>query len=152
MNEYEHSQTVQAQADRVFDFASNLNNLPEYLPTVRQAIVQPGGRIRVQGEANGQPYDSDGTFRIDKARRRMEWSADGNRQYSGWLEVNEDGRHASEVTVHLSFAVGPNDRRKLAQSTGSADAAIMEGLQKSLQSLVNLIEGTGGKVEVRAAY
>jgi hypothetical protein len=56
------------------------------------------------------------------------------------------------VTVHLSFSPRPDQQQKLAQSTGSADAAIQEGLQKSLESLVNLIEGRGGKVEVRAAY
>ena len=152
MSEYQHSRTIRASADRVFAFVSDLNNLPEYLPTVHKALPQSGERIRLQGEANGHAYDTDGFFRVDKAERRMEWGSDGERHYSGWLEVSEDGRDASEVTVHLSFAPRPDEQQKLAQSTGSADTAIQEGLQKSLESLVNLIEGKGRKVEVRAGY
>ena len=151
MSEYEHSQTIQAPADRVFDFVSDLNNLPKYLPTVHKAMPQPGERVRLQGEANGHAYDSDGSFRVNKAQRRLEWGSDGEHHYTGWLQVTEDGRDSSEVTVHLSFAPRPDQQQKLAQSTGSADTAIQEGLQKSLQSLVNLIEGKGGKVEVKAA-
>jgi hypothetical protein len=35
------------------------------------------------------------------------------------------------------------------QREGSADTAIEEGIEKSLQSLKNEIEGTGGKVDYR---
>ena len=70
MPEYEHSLTVQASPDAVFAFVSDVSRLPEYLPTTHHAEAQPGGRVRVQGEAGGHNYDSDGYFRTDRA----EWA------------------------------------------------------------------------------
>lgn len=151
MNEYEDSKTIQGSADRVFAFVSDMNNLPKYLSTLHKATPQSGERIQVQGEANGHPYDSDGYFRVDKAKRRMEWGSDGERKYAGWMEVSEEGRGASQVTVHLSFTPRPDEQQKLSQHTGSPEATIQEGLQKALESLENLIEGKGGKVETPAA-
>ncbi len=53
MPEYEHSLTVQASPEAVFTFVSDVSRLPEYLPTTHHAEAQPGGRVRVQGEAGG---------------------------------------------------------------------------------------------------
>ena len=40
---------------------------------------------------------------MDEDRRRMEWGAEVQRDYSGWLEVAEDADGQSQVTVHLNF-------------------------------------------------
>src|SRR5690349_23814909 len=103
MQEFEKSKTVNANPDQVFEYVSDLNNLPQYLPTLRHAEQIDGDRIRVEGQAAGKPYEETGFFRADRQRRRMEWGSDGESGYSGWLEVKEAGSGASEVSVHLSF-------------------------------------------------
>ena len=150
MPEYEQSLSVQAAPERVFEFVSSLDNLPRYLPTVHQAEPQAGERVRVKGEAGGHPYDSDGYFRVDNSAHRMEWGSDGENNYSGWLKVGGEGE-TSEVTVHLSFQPKPEQAERFAEQTGSRDKTIQEGIEASLLSIRNEVEGRGGKVEPTAA-
>ena len=150
MPEYELSMHVMAPVAEVFDFVSDVHNLPRYLPTTHQAQMQDEGRIRVQGEAGGRHYDSDGWFRADRTEHRMEWGSDGENAYSGWLTV-EDLPAGCEVTVHLSFAPRPDQEERFRKQTGDRDRTIREGLEAGLISIRNHVEGVGGKVEPRAA-
>ncbi|CAA9506731.1 MAG: hypothetical protein AVDCRST_MAG62-277 [uncultured Sphingomonas sp.] len=59
--EYEDSVTVDADASAVFDFVSDVRNLPKYLPTTKDAQTQGEGRVRVQGEAQGNRYNPTAT-------------------------------------------------------------------------------------------
>lgn len=154
MSEFEHSTTVDATPDEVYEFMSKVENLPKYLPTTHAAQPQPGERVRVQGEAQGHPYDADGFFRQDATNHRIEWGAD-ERYYSGWLEVTEQGA-GSSITVHLSFSGGPPGGQGDAPGEGSdapSESDIQEGLVKSLESIKNFVEEgrTGGKEEPSAA-
>ncbi len=58
--EFDESMRIDAPATQVFDFVSKVQNLPKYLPTTRKATAEQGGRVRVQGEAEGHSYDADG--------------------------------------------------------------------------------------------
>ena len=150
MPEYEHSLTVQAPPEAVFDFVSDVSRLPQYLPTTHHAEAQPGGRVRVQGEAGGRAYDSDGYFRTDPVNWRLEWGSDGENRYSGWLEI--DGvADECEVTVHLNFQPNPEQGRRMEEQTGDRDGTIQDGLAAALESIRNQVEGRGGKVEPAAA-
>ena len=150
MPEYEDSITVQASPEAVFAFVSDVSRLPEYLPTTHHAEAQPGGRVRVQGEAGGQAYDSDGYFRTDQPNGRVEWGSDGENRYSGWLEI--DGiADECEVTVHLNFQPKSGQEERLESQSGSRDETIQQGLVASLESIRNIAEGRGGKVEPPAA-
>ena len=151
MAEYEHSLTVQASPDAVFDFVSDIGNLPRYLPTTHQAEMQGAGRVRVRGEAGGHTYDSDGYFRVDTSEHRLEWGSDGENNYSGWLEVEDGKDGASDVTVHLSFAPRPDLAQRMDEQTGDHDRTIQQGLEAALLSIQNQVEGRGGKVEPEAA-
>ena len=150
MPDYEHSLTVEASPDAVFDFVSDVANLPKYLPTTHSAEAQPGGRVRVQGEAGGRAYDSDGYFRVDKPNYRLEWGSDGENRYLGWLEI--DGMDDEcEVTVHLTFQPKPEQSERMDAQTGDRDQTITDGLVAALESIRNNVEGRGGKVEPAAA-
>ena len=146
MQEFEKSKTINAEAGRVFDYLSDLNNLPEYLPTMRHAEYIESDRIRVVGEAAGKPYDETGFFHVDKQQRWMEWGSDGESGYRGWLEVKEAGG-ASNVTVHLSFDPQSSAFQEMDKNTGDRTLIINEGIENTLQSIKNLCEGRGGKVE-----
>lgn len=151
MHEYEHALTIQALPQDVFNFISDVRNLPKYLPTVHDAVPLPGGRVRVAGVAAGNPYDSDGFLHIDKSRRRMEWGSDGENQYRGWMEVREmAGGHAAEIIVHLSFEPRPEQAQQFIEQTGDADRTIQKGLEAALESVQNILEGRGRKVATQA--
>ena len=87
-----------------------MGNLPKYLPPVTDASVEgpstegvPGERLRATlAYPDGGSFDSEGYLLVDEGARRMEWGAEAQRDYSGWLTVAESG-DGSEVTVHLSF-------------------------------------------------
>lgn len=147
---YTASRTINAPVDEVFAFVSDVKNLPKYLPTTKKAEAQGEDRVRVQGSANGHDYDADGHFAVDAAKHAMTWGSDGERTYSGQMEVAGRGQQ-SEVTVHLHFEPGKKGKQEMAETSGSPEAAIQEGLEKALQSIQNQVEGKGGKVEPKAA-
>jgi hypothetical protein len=142
--EYEQSMTIHASPDAIFDFVADVHNMPKYLPTTNWAEPQRGERVLVQGEAAGHPYSADGYLRADRDRHTLEWGADEH-DYAGRLEIRPQGQNASTVTVHLSFKQYPGGGH------GPSDEDIQEGLVKALQSIENLVTGSGGKVEPRAA-
>lgn len=150
MSSFEQSQTAQAGADAIFEFVSDVRNLPKYLPTTHSAEPQEGERVRVKGEAQGHAYDSDGYFRVDKSARRMEWGSDGEMNYSGWLQVEAAGNEGSQVTVHIEMSP-PQEMIDAMKEQGGHDKVVNDGIQKSLQSIANIMEGKGGKVEPDAA-
>ena len=76
----------------------------------------------------------------------MEWGSDGESGYRGWLEVKE-ARGASNVTVHLSFDPQSYAFQEMDKNTGDRTQIINEGIENTLQSIKNLCEGRGGKVE-----
>ena len=148
MAEYEHTIVVNASADTVFDYVSDVRNMPRYLPTTHQAESQGPDRVRVQGEVRGRAYDSDGWLRLDRTEHRMEWGSDGENQYSGWMEVEGD-EGGSAVTVHLSFVPRRHQEVQFEQQTGDVDATIQQGLEAALRSIKSQCEGSGTKVEPR---
>jgi hypothetical protein len=146
MAEYERSRLVQASPDDVFAFVSNVGNMAAFVPTVDAAKSEAGGRVHVHGEVRSDEYDDDGWFRVDAGRRRLEWGSD-ERDYSGWLTVSgEDG--GSQVVAHISAApfVSSSGRPIDGEPAGAPDR-YEQGLEAALDSLRNLMEGSGGKEE-----
>lgn len=150
--DFEQSITVAAGTDSIFDFLSDVGNLPQYLPTVKNAQPQQGERIRTQGQSGEHSYDSDGHFRVDKQRHRIEWGSDGENDYSGWLEVQSDSEARSQVKVHIHFAPKPEMMQHMAERSPSHsfESAMDEGISKTLESIKRICEGTGGKEEIEA--
>ena len=147
MSDYQHTVTVNSPPDTIFDFVSDVANLPKYLPTTTSAEPQGTDRVRVKGEVAGHAYDADGYFRITDSVRRIEWGADGDRKYAGWLQVEggdspiaTDDAARARVTVHLTFGARQG-------GTDASDADVQRGLEASLQSIKNILEGKGGKIE-----
>src|SRR5215213_3420684 len=149
MAEYERARLVQASPDDVFAFVSDASNLLTILPTVDTVEPQAAGGVEVHGEVRGQTYEDDGWFRVNAARRRIEWGADEH-DYSGWLTVSdEDGR--AQVVAHLAFApsVTPSGAPISGEPAAEPDP-IEQSLEAALDSLRNLMEGRGGKEEPAA--
>jgi uncharacterized protein YndB with AHSA1/START domain len=144
MADYERTRMINAPADDVFAFVTDMNNLSAFVPTVNSAQREADHRVRVKGEISGDRFEDDGWFHVDQDHHRLEWGADED-TYRGWLTVRTVDTGA-QVVAHLSMPpwVSPSG----APVTGEASDgnAIEESLEASLDSLRNLMEGTGGKV------
>src|SRR5215210_2994613 len=149
MAEYERSRLVQASPDDVFAFVSDASKLSTFLRTVDAVEPQAEDRVEVHGEVGGRSYADDGWFRVDAARRRIEWGADEG-TYSGWLTVADENGGA-QVVAHLSFApyVTSTGRPITGEPMDEPDP-IEQSLEAALDSLRNLMEGRGGKEEPAA--
>lgn len=152
---YEQAQTIHATADDVFAFVSDVDNLPKFMPTTKRAELtgesfDGAPELHVEGSAQGHEYAQDGFLRTfpDRTPKRMEWGAQQEDRYSGFLTVDDDG-DTSRVTIHLEF--GPNSLAPEApQQEAPGDRDPMEAsLSKSLLSIQNLVEGRGGPVMPR---
>lgn len=144
--EYEDSLTIRADPLSVFNFVADVRNLPKYLPTTKNAQSQGEGRVRIQGEAQGHQYDSDGYLRRQGQDTRLEWGSDEG-YYSGSLQVRPDGDR-SVVTVHISLRGQPPGADA---GDAPSPAQVQEGLRKGLESIRNHVEGRGGKEEPSVA-
>lgn len=150
--EFEQSITVDAAADSIFNFISDVKNVPQYLPTVKAAQPQQGERIRTQGQTGDRSYDSDGHFRVDKQALRLEWGSDGENDYNGWLEVQAQGETQSQVMAHIHYSPKPEVMQHMVERSPdhSFESAMNEGISKTLESIKRICEGKGGKEEIAA--
>ncbi len=150
--EFEQSITVAAPANSIFDFISDVRNVPQYLPTVKNAQPQAGERIRTQGQVGDREYDSDGNFRVHEQERRLEWGSDGENDYSGWLEVQSVGELRSQVKVHIHYSPRPEILQRMVEHSPnhSFESVMDEGISRTLESIKRICEGLGGKEEIEA--
>lgn len=154
MAEYEQTQRVDAPAQAVFAWLSDVSHLPEYLPPVSAASLagpsegdNPGQKLRTtlvvpDGDAS-RSFDAEGYVSVDDAARRMVWGAEGARDYSGSLTV-ADADGGSEVTVHLSF--GPRSAEADLPSDADGQDPLQEGISATLESIRRQIEEGSGKM------
>jgi len=146
MAEYERSRLINVAPGDVFAFVSNPDNLPTFIPTVQAIEPQPDDRVRIQGAIHGRSYVDDGWLHVDRDRRRLEWG-DDERTYSGSLTVAGDNG-GTQVVLHLSLPphFTPSGRPITGEAANAPDT-IEQSLEDALDSLRNLMEGRGGKVE-----
>ncbi|QIN81447.1 hypothetical protein GBA63_01500 [Rubrobacter tropicus] len=153
MREYEQSETIAAPANEVFAWVSDVENLPKYLPPIKDAGIDgasagdnPGEKVRMHVEIPDRgEFESEGYFDVDADARTMRWGAETGRDYSGRLEVSGKGDGQSEVTVHLSF--GPRSVEGEIQEESSDDRNLLEeSLAATLESIRRQIEEGSGKL------
>lgn len=154
MADYQQTQQVDASAEAVFAWLADVANLPDYLPPVEQASIEgpseggnPGQKLRTTLQ---RPDETQGTFvaegylSVDESSRRMEWGAEAERDYPGWLTVADVGEGSAEVTVHLSF--GERSAESEIQSQPDGPDPIQEGIAATLESIRRQIEEGSGKL------
>lgn len=130
MAEYERAQAVDADADALFDYLSEVGNLPKYFSRMVSAAPAGGDAVRVRARLDGgQEVDGEAWFRVDPSSRRIDWGSEGPKDYRGWLEVRDRGDSA-EVEVHISTAEVVDDR-------------VDEGINETLREVRRLVEDAG---------
>ncbi|MFN8493690.1 MAG: SRPBCC family protein [Caldilineaceae bacterium] len=140
MTQYKQSIRIPASPDSVFDFVADVRNLPLYLPTLHKAQRQSNEQVRVQDEAEGQPYAAEGFLHVDRANYRLEWGANEH-GYSGHLKIQPQDDQ-SLVTVHIHW-----DRKISAGVERFSDDEIQQSLVDALETLRNAITGEGELTE-----
>jgi len=140
---YERSRLIQADPDAVFDFVSNVNTLPDYLPTLASVRMQGEGRVAIETRIHGEAHHADGWLKSSEDRRRLEWGSDDD-TYRGEMDISDEvGK--TRVIVRLRFGRESNYPERVAEKSAQPEP-IDTGLDDALDSLKNILEGTGGKV------
>lgn len=131
MAEHTGSTQVDASADALFDYLSEVGNLPGYFARMRTAERGEGEEVRTSAEVpGGQVVEGTAWFRVDQDAQRIEWGSEGPNDYHGHLDVDGEGA-SSTVEVHIS--------------TDRADdgAEVDQGIAETLASIKRVVEQGG---------
>lgn len=96
----------------------------------------------------GHRGSADEYLRGDDEKRRLEWASDPDDYRGEMIVFDEVGK--SRVIVRLRFAECSGYPQRIEGSTTEPDP-INEGLEATLDSIKNILEGEGGKVVLNAA-
>jgi len=130
VTDYTGSSRVDAPADALFDYLSDVGNLPDYFSRMRSAAPGEGEEVHTVAEGpDGQTVEGDAWFRVDQEAKRVEWGSEGPNDYHGHLDVSEEGR-SSRVEVHISTARVTSDE-------------VDRGIEETLASIRRLVEDEG---------
>ncbi len=102
MAEYQNATEVSAPADTLFDYLSDVGNLPDYFSRMRSATPAEGEAVRTVAEGpGGKTVEGEAWFRVDRDALRVDWGSEGPGDYSGHLQVTPTDA-GSRVEVHIS--------------------------------------------------
>ena len=126
MGDYEQTTTVSAEPDALFDYLSDVNNLPHYFAAMKSAESVEGDAVHTVAEVEGVEREGEAWFTADDAARTIRWGSQGPNHYSGELSVL-GAPSGSQVTVRLH--------------TEHADGqAITDGLNETLAQIKRNVE------------
>ncbi|HEY0867651.1 MAG TPA: hypothetical protein VGE01_09735 [Fimbriimonas sp.] len=140
--EYQGRLHVGVGAKTAFDFLSNPDNVPRYVPAMARARVDETGNIHVEGDCPAEHFTGGAVWRVDRDLMRIHWDSQANVDYRGRIEVQGDERE-SDIHLVVSLEPGPDHatneryRRLLREPNGS----LQEMLDDSLQAIRSELEG-----------
>ncbi len=126
MPDYQRTASVKASADALFDYLSDIRNLPKYFSSMTSAEGAGNDEVKVTADVHGEKKTGKAKFHVDKAAKKLQWSSEGPNDYHGELEVTGQG-DTSQVAVKLHT-----------RKTNKEE--IEGGLQKTLDNVVRLVE------------
>ncbi len=100
MDTNEGSIDVDAPAEHLFDYLSDVRHLPQYFATMHEAEPAGGEAVHVVADVNGAREEGQAWFRVDEQSKHLEWGSEGTNGYRGSLDVTGD-EHTSTVRVTL---------------------------------------------------
>jgi uncharacterized membrane protein len=132
MADFSGTTTVTASEDVLFDFLSDVGNLPRYFARMQSAESGSGEEVHTTATLpDGTKVEGTAWFRVDHDARHLAWGSEGDSDYHGYLDVR--GREAgSEVEVHIHT-----------NRVDEGDDSVQEGIDKTLISIKMLVEDRG---------
>ena len=151
MADFQSSTVVNAPVEKVVAFVSDVKNLPKYLPTVKGAERSGEDHVKLQGKVDGDGYTGEGFFRTVEPNKRLEWGSEDH-DYRGAMQFDAEGG-GTKVTIDL-HTNPPQDRKEGIEERSDQDwkSQMEEGIGRSLQSIKQQVEGTGGKDEIPESH
>jgi uncharacterized membrane protein len=126
MPDYQRSAKVKASPDSLFDYLSDIRNLPKYFNRMTSAKSAGPDEVHVTAEVHGKEEEGKAEFHVDKTARKLQWSSEGPNDYHGELAVAGQG-NSSEVAVKL-------------HTKSTEKEQIEQGLQRTIENIVRLVE------------
>ena len=129
MADFRATTTVDAAEGALFDYLSQVQNLPHYFSRMTSATPGDGEEVHTTAQMpDGTEVEGDAWFRVDESTQRIEWGSEGAHDYHGSLEVTgtSDGSRV-EVQVHTSRVAGD-------------DQEIPGALDETLATIKRLVE------------
>jgi uncharacterized membrane protein len=121
MGDYEADARVRVTAQQLFDYISDIENMPKYLPRMRSVEPTDADTVHVTGKLDGNDeVERDATFKVDDENHTLSWASDKH-GYHGHLTVTGYGRNAG-IAVTVSTQHG--DPHKIQQSVNETVATI----------------------------
>lgn len=119
---------VAASADSLFDYLSQVQNLPQYFDRMTSVADNGDGTITATADLGDRTVEGEAWFKVNQETRELSWGSEGPNNYRGELRVSGDEDAASqvEVTLHTERAGGEEIQQGL-ERTVSAIKAIVEG-------------------------
>ena len=130
MADFTESTTIDIPAQTLFEYLSDVANLPDYF--ARMTSARPGDGEEVVTTAqmpDGTEVAGEAWFRVLDSDQRSEWGSEGPNDYAGYLDVNPAG-DASQVEVHIHTS-----------RVEDQDQQIVDGLRETLTSIKQQVEG-----------
>lgn len=139
---------ISASPQAVFDFVSDISNLPQYLPTVKAAEDAGKDHVQVTSVVDNESHTQEGYFRTPGVDQPITWGSDDDKDYEGSMLI-EASEHGSNLILSMHLNPPPQDAKDIEARTDQDFASQMqEGVNRCLQSIKNQVEGTGGKDEI----
>ncbi len=145
MDEYRRLLAVSATRDDVFRWVAAIENLPCWVPSVREAQTEDGRRMQLRGEFNGSEYELTGTVEIDEKARRVRWQTYGSNRFEGVLEVRAGDTVGSfsELALTVSADSPLSERAWATQPPTLGEDAIQDVLGMALLAIRDHVERRG---------
>jgi ribosome-associated toxin RatA of RatAB toxin-antitoxin module len=136
---------INASAKQIFDFISNVEKMPLYLPTLRKATRLDDDHIHLEGVEHGRSYSLDGQFSCDDDAMRMSWRSEDTHKYHGDFQVfdTDDG---AELACRIEFEPHLETMKRLAGAQADGEAFMQSSLDAVLQNIKQEVEGSSSNV------
>lgn len=101
MGDFTGSTTVDVPPAALFDYLSEVSNLPHYFTRMTSAQRGDGQEVHTTAKMpDGKEVEGDAWFTVDNQAQRIEWGSEGPNDYHGYVDVTPSG-DGSSVEVHL---------------------------------------------------
>ena len=124
MSDYSGTTHVSLAPAALFDYLSDISNLPRYFARMTSAQKGDGDEVLTTAKMpDGTEVEGRAYFRVDTSAQRLEWGSEGPSEYSGSLDVAADG-DGSTVSVTLNTS-----------RTHEGDPEVQQGIDETLASI-----------------
>ncbi len=127
MGDYEADERVRVTAEELFDYLSDVANLPHYFPRMTSAEATDGDAVHVTAKTpQGDEVEGEAWFKVDRDNKMLSWGSEGHNNYHGHLTVTGVGENSAvAITVSTTRAEGHE---------------IQQGVDETVETIKKLLE------------